>query len=311
MWNMHYKSRNQSSELQVLKSLNNRMSLSENEKQHLFNLCKGHEGETMFDRLVEGLQCDCLILNDLLLKTNNTLFQIDSLLMLSDIIYLFEIKNYEGDYYYESDRMYKKPNSEIINPLTQLSRTESLLRRLLHNLGYTIPIEASVVFINPEFTLYQSPLNKPFIFPTQINRYLKQLNTIPSKLNEKHKVLADKLVSHHIKDSPFKQLPSYDYDHLRKGITCVACSSFSISVKGNKCICLDCEYEELVLDAVLRSTKEFNLLFPNRKITTNVIHDWCKVVQSKKRISRILEIGLKIVSNNRWSYYEQNEDLFH
>jgi Nuclease-related domain len=301
---MPYKSRTQSTELLILKSLNTRMSLSEKDKQHYFNLKKGYEGEVLFDSFTDKLECQCFILNDLLLKLNNTLFQIDSLIIISEAIYFFEVKNYEGDFYYESERLYKKPKSEINNPLNQLSRSESLLRQLLQNLGVNIPIYASVVFINPEFTLYQTPINKPFIFPTQVNRYLKNLNTIPTKLNGKHKMLADKLISRHIKDSPFKLLPSYNYDQLRKGITCVECASFSISVEGKKCICKECGYEEMVATAVMRSVKECKLLFPNQKITTNIIHEWCKVVESKKRIRRILEKNLKIVGVHQWAFYE-------
>lgn len=301
---MPYKSRNESAELLILKSLNTRMNLSSKDKQHYFNLKKGYEGEVIFDSLTEKLQCECLILNDLLLKTNNTMFQIDSLIIISKTIYFFEVKNYEGDYYYESDRIYKKPNSEINNPLQQLSRSESLLRQLLHNLGFNPPIDASVVFIHPEFTLYQTPLNKPFIFPTQVNRYFNKLNTIPSKLNGEHKMLADKLISLHIEDSPFMQLPAYDDDQLRKGITCLECNSFSISVEGQNCVCKECGHKEIVSTAVMRSVKEFKLLFPNRKITTNVIHDWCKVVKSKKRIRIILGKNFTIIGVHRGSFYQ-------
>ena len=301
---MPYKSRTESAELLILKSLNTRMNLSEKNKQHYFNLKKGYKGEVLFDSLTESLHCECFILNDLLLTLNNSTFQIDSLIISSETIYLFEVKNYEGDYYYESDRLYKKPQSEINNPLNQLSRSESLLRQLLQNLGFNMPISASVVFINPEFTLYQTPLNKPFIFPTQINRYLKKLNTIPSKLNRRHRILADKLISLHMNDSPFKLLPSYDFDQLQKGITCAKCTSFSISVEGRKCVCKECGYEEVVATAVMRNVKEFKLLFPTRKMTTNVIHEWCKVVKSKKRIRRILEKNFKIVGVHQWSFNE-------
>ncbi|MET3697195.1 nuclease-like protein [Bacillus oleivorans] len=186
---MPYKARTESNEIQILRVLNSRMSLTENERQHYFNLKKGYEGEVMFDFLTEKLQCDCLILNDLLLQQNNTTFQIDSLIITSETIYVFEVKNFEGDYYYESDRLYRNPNSEITNPLTQLTRSESLLRQLLKSLGFNITIKASVVFINPEFTLYQAPLNKPFIFPTQINRFLNKLNLIPSKLIKKQHMI--------------------------------------------------------------------------------------------------------------------------
>jgi len=138
----------------------------------------------MFDTLTEKLQCECLILNDLLLEINNTTFQIDSLLILQEAIYFYEVKNFEGDYYYESDKIYKNPKTEIINPLHQLSRSESLLRQLLLKQGYTLPIHAFVVFINPTFTLYQAPLNQPIIFPTQIKNHLSNINTTPTKLSK-------------------------------------------------------------------------------------------------------------------------------
>ncbi len=225
----------------------------------------------MFDALTEKLQFECLIVNDLLLKKNNTAFQIDSLIILSDTVYLFEIKNFDGDFYYESDRLFMKNKTEINNPLNQLNRCESLLRQLLQSLGFHSSINASVVFINPEFTLYQSPLNKPFIFPTQIQRFLHNLDKSPSKLNVKHKQLADKLIAQHITDSPFSQLPSYQFNQLRKGLTCGKCKSFSVSVRGAQCICPDCGYTEKAAASIMRSVQEFKLLFPEQKVTTNAI----------------------------------------
>src|ERR1700748_3760767 len=100
MRTMPYKSRTKSAELLILKSLNIRMNLSEKDKQHYFNLEKGYKGEVLFDSLTEKLHCECFILNDLLLNLNNSTFQIDSLIISPEAIYLFEVKNYEGDYYY-------------------------------------------------------------------------------------------------------------------------------------------------------------------------------------------------------------------
>ena len=302
---MIYKQRAIPSELLILKNLDTRMRLDEKDKQYYANLKKGYEGEVMFDRLIEKLTCECLILNDLLLKQNNTLFQIDTLLITQDSLYLYEVKNYEGDYYYDSDRLYKKNQKEIINPLIQLNRTESLFRQLLKHLGYPTSIFASVVFINPEFTLYQSPLNKPFIFPTQINRHLKELNTVPSKLTDDHKRLADKLLSLHVMDSPYRELPSFEYNELRKGVICGECLSFLNSVKGMQFSCSNCGHREEIATAVMRNVREFRLLFPDHKLTTNIIHEWCKEIVSKRRITRILQKNFKIKGVHQWTYYEE------
>jgi hypothetical protein len=243
-------------------------------------------------------------LNDLLLKINNTLFQIDTLIIFQNTITFFEVKNYEGDFYLVADKFYTKSKSEIKNPLLQLKRSESLLRQLLQSLGFQIPIQAWVVFINPEFTLYQAPLSEPIIFHSQLHRYLKKLDMTPSKLNGMHKKLADQLISLHIEESPYKWLPSYDDQQLQKGITCAVCHSFLISVSGTKCVCDQCKHEEAVETAVLRIVEEFKLLFPDRKITTNVIYEWCKVIPSKRRISRILVKNFKAAGALKLTYYE-------
>lgn len=301
---MPFKSRTESKELLILKSLNTRMSLPEKDKQHYLNIKKGFDGEVRFDTLTEKLQCECYIINDLLLKHNHTLFQIDTLIIFSDGINFFEVKNHDGDYYYESGRLYKKPRSEIINPHIQLKKDESLLRQLLQKLGFNLPVNGSVVFINPEFTLYQAPLDQPFIFPTQIKNHLQNLGKKPSKLTAKHKQLAEKLVSLHITDSPYTQIPEYTIDKLQKGITCKLCDSFSVTVEGRKCVCHDCGFGELVEEAVIRSVDEIKLLFPDLKITTNLVYEWCKVIESKRRIARILEGNFKKVGVHQWASYE-------
>ncbi|TXL64070.1 NERD domain-containing protein [Cerasibacillus terrae] len=301
---MFYKPRTKPKELITLELLNNRMIFSRKALLYYRSLKKGYEGEVLFDQLTEKLQCPCFILNDLLLEVNHTTFQIDSLIIIQGQIYFYEVKNYEGDYYYETDQLYKKTKIEIMNPLNQLSRSETLLRKLLLNHGIKLQINPFVVFINPTFTLYQAPLNKPIIFPTQVNQYMKNLNTIPSKLTNKHRKLADLLLSLHKNDPPISQVPSYEYNQLRKGITCLKCVSFSMYVEKRKCVCRHCGFQESVTNAVLRNVKEFKVLFPNKKITTNLIHDWCQIVPSKKVVRRILSNHFHTNWNHRWTYYE-------
>jgi len=125
---------------------------------------------------LEGLSNSWLIMNDLLLEANNSTFQIDSIVISPDTIYLFEIKNYEGDFYIKDDKWFTISGKEIKNPLLQLKRAESLFRRLLQDLRFSFSIEGYVVFVNPNFFVYQAPLNLPFIFPNQIQRFIKNIN---------------------------------------------------------------------------------------------------------------------------------------
>lgn len=302
---MFLNSRTESKELLKFRSLNARSTLSTKEKKHYMHLEKGYQGEVMFDQLTAKLENDLYILNGLYLEYNNAACQIDSLIISQETIYPFEIKNFEGDYLYELERFYFLPaKEEIKNPLDQLRRSNSLLRPLLKKQGINLPVEGSVTFVNPGFTLYQAPLNAPIIYPTQLHQLMKKLNQTPSKLNGRHKKLADQLLAMHLVDSPYAWKPIYTYGRLKKGILCPRCYTFMISFDNKKLVCSKCGCEDSVNSAVLRSVKELKVLFPDMKITTNGIYEWCGSIGSPKVVRRILFENFTASGYGRWFYYE-------
>jgi ribosomal protein S27AE len=306
MCNMPFKPRTEPPKLRIMRSLNSRMDLTEVEKKYYLNLEKGYQGELMFDSMTENLHSGYLTLNDLCLETNNSEFQIDTLLISQDKIFPFEVKNYEGDFYYHFEKLYHISGEEVKDPLIQIRKNDTLLRQFLRSLGCNFPIESWVVFINPEFTLYEALKNMPIIFPTQLKRFLKKLNTTPSKLTNRHTKLADQLVSAHIKDSPFTRtrLPAYNYGQLRKGVLCPKCNSYMFASGERKLVCGECGLVEEMKSAVLRNVEEIKLLFPDIKITTNLIHEWCEVIGSKKMIGRILRQNWRANGYGQWTFYE-------
>ncbi|KHF40122.1 nuclease-related domain-containing protein [Halalkalibacter okhensis] len=301
------KARYESLELIIFRSLRQRMSLTAKEESYYVNLEKGYQGEKEFDKQFVPLPFSKLVLNDLLLECNHTIFQIDSLFMTSNTIYLFEIKNYEGDFLIEADRWYSNKKVEIKNPLLQLQRNESLLRRLLQDLRCSYSIEPYLIFINPEFQLYQSPLNSSIVFPAQINRFMAKLNKNTSTIKEPHKQLSKQLQSMHLDDHPYTRLPSYAYENLKKGIPCPHCQTFYKTYNKVRLLCHVCHNHESIETAVLRSAEEFKKLFPEKKITTNAITDWCDIIKSKKTISRILSKNFKHIGHGKTSYYINND----
>ncbi|WP_353615945.1 MULTISPECIES: nuclease-related domain-containing protein [unclassified Bacillus (in: firmicutes)] len=128
------------------------------------DLEKGFKGEKKLD-WTSTLSDNWLILNDLLFECNKSEFQIDSIGINRETIYLFEVKNFEGDYYIEGERWYKTPKNELKNPYEQLKRTESMLRKLLIEHKIYFKIKLHLVFVNSEFFLYNAPMNLPNIFP--------------------------------------------------------------------------------------------------------------------------------------------------
>jgi hypothetical protein len=301
---MPYKARGESVVFKTLKILNKRMKLTEDDQRYYLNQEKGFQGEIQFDALTEKLQRSCHILNDLQLESNKSNFQLDSSLIFQENYSLFEVKNYEGEYVYGAEYFKTIGGRDIQNPLDQVKRSKLLLSNLLQSLGSKLTVEAYVIFINPRFTLYQTPPDLPFVLPTQLDTFMKKLDQKPSRLNQSHKNIADKLISLHQTVPPYTQLPAYEYETIKKGMTCCKCDSFDVTIVGKKLICDKCGCIELVTVAVMRNVEEFKLLFPEQKITTNVIHEWCGVVNSRKRISRVLGKNLKITGLGQWAFYE-------
>lgn len=292
-------------ELQLLTQLRSRMTLSQKEELNFNNLHKGFIGEKIFyDRLATSLSIDYILLNGLLLQSNQTEFQIDHLLICQNTLYLFEVKNYEGDFYIQDNKWYAATSEkEIRNPLLQLERSEFFLRSFLQPLRVSLEIKPYIVFVNPEFMLYHAPMHQSIIYPAQINRFIQKLNATPSALMKKHERLANHLVSSHLTTSAYEKLPEYDYHQLKKGITCKHCLKFLSSYSQMNLYCTICDRFETNESAVLRNVQVFNLLFPNEKITTKIIYDWCGKLISQKIIRRILQKNLHFKYNGRYSYY--------
>jgi hypothetical protein len=133
---------------------------------------------------------------------------------------------------------------------------------------------------------------------------MKDLSAKPANLNGNHRKLADHLLNAHITESSYSKLPPYHYDQQRKGITCGSCHSFDISCGGRKIVCDECGHQEDIESAVVRSVEELRLLFPDEKITTNVVYDWCRLIESKKTIRNILKRNFHTTGYGKWSSYE-------
>lgn len=300
---MNLKDREEPIELKYFRFLEGRMDLSPEEKRQYTNVQKGFEGELKFDRWIEqNLSPDYLLIKGLLLEHRGELFQIDTLLIFSGQIYLFNVKNHVGDYYIDGENWHFMSGAEIKSPLLQLQRSDFLLRQLLRKLGTNTTIKPSLVFIHPEFILYNASPKLPLLFSGQLHRFKKKLNSKPSKIERKHEILAERLVSLHLDHSPHTRWPDYDYQQLKKGVTCIKCEAF-MSDKERKWICTGCGHEEDNETAILRSAKEYQFLFPDRKMTTNVIREWCGINGSKKKIRRVLSKHFRHLSQGKGSYY--------
>lgn len=301
--------RKESTELSILSCLSTRNSLSEKEKQYYTALEKGFKGEQQFDEYLETSLEEWFVISDLMLEHNNSFFQIDSLGITQETLYLFDVKNYDGDFIIENDRWKSVTGIELKNPLHQLTRCETLLRRFLLERGIHFTIKSFLIFINPHFTLYQAPFNPSIIFPTQLTQFLKRLQKETTNLDKRHNNLAELLVSANQKNYPNSSIHKYSYKQLPKGLICPSCGSLLTKIsqveQKRNFICSICYCKERIEKAVLRSVDDLHLLFPERKITAVEVYEWCGKLLSKKRIYRILIKNFKRVGKGKYSSYKR------
>lgn len=302
--NMIIKKRHKSISHRVLESLNNRMDLSLNEKRMYKNQVKGFQGEQAFDKIMLLNYPSGIVINDLLLSTGDTYYQIDSLLVTPHHLYLYEIKNYTGAYHYKDGVIYSKSGHALQDPVAQAKRKESYLYNLLLTLNLTVKISTFVVFIHPDFYIYNFPEIKSVLFEGQLSAHLKRLSKNTEAEEKQASRIAHKLISLHTDTYRPMNLPNnYTFDQLKKGILCPKCSSFAYTQTRETRTCATCSLKEKIPAAIHRSIEEFRLLFPDIRMNRNVISEWCGNALSKRRIQHVLKKHYTHKSSSRGSYY--------
>ena len=263
------------------------------------NRKKGFGGEGGLDVHTEPLSENCIVLNDLQLEVRESPFQIDALLIFSDIIKLYEIKNYEGLHQWGEGAFIKSSGFLLENPSMQLQRTKVRLEFLLSEMGLQRRVEAYVIFVNPEFTLVGAPNVTSYILPSQIPEHFRNMPKKTGITAEQYR-LADSLVALHDPNYSFK-IPEYHYENMKKGVPCTACGTLKDTFRGRHQICDECGKKININEAIRTGISDFRILFPDDKITTSRITDWCGI-GDKNRISNILKSEFQEMGKNRGRY---------
>lgn len=194
-------------------------------------------------------------------------------------------------------------NEEIKNPISQLQRTELLLKRLFKEEKIPLNIRPFILFTHPEFHLYRAPENLPLVFPTQLNRFIQKLHNIPCHITERHHEIAEQLKAKHLLTSSYESKVEYKYEVLKKGITCKKCESFMELTGRKKISCLTCEFIEPVFDSITRAVYEYHILFPENKITIPIVSDWTGKVVSNHYLRVVLSQHFTVAGNGKGTHY--------
>lgn len=288
---MEIKKRKKSDQLKILESINSRTQLSHQQEQYLLNLKKGFEGEVLFDKLIDKhLGTEAIVLKDRMISCNGSTAQIDALIATGNALYLYEVKNYEGEYIQLSGQFRRLKGQEFICPSVQLNRTEKVLQQLLNQWTESPEIRSFVIFVNPAFTLYDAKISNPFILPPQITGHFEELKNSQIQPSKNIMRIVNKLQHESTSGDKYRGTPQhYAYHELRKGLLCSSCHSFNLKLTQRQAVCRDCGRKNKNDTLLLNHIDELSLLFPEMKITTSLVYDWIDGKMIKRRVGRLLK----------------------
>lgn len=297
---MAYKKRTKSKLLKTYELLSSRMDLASDDYAYYLELQKEYEGAEQFDELTENFEGHCLILNDLQLEMRWETFQIDALHIFSDRLVLYKIVNYEGLHLWEELKLTKVGEGVLENPALEMLETRIRLGLQLLDWGVTMKVYGFVVYINPEFTLYNAPSDEQLLLPSQIPGYFRELNA-DAVLTTEQTELADRLLG--LNNPDFRiRMPEYHFEQLRKGIPCSACGELLETYSGRHQNCGNCGKSVNVKTAIKTGISDFRLLFPKEPVTASRMAEWCGAGKSD-RVYRVLKEMYAAKGNGRKRCY--------
>lgn len=297
---MELKRRERPVMLQLFSALRPRMILGEKDESYFHSLEKGYEGEKAFDLEMKSYFEKAVFLQDVTLEQNKSNFQLDSVAILERKLILFEIKYFFGDYFVKGEEWFSSQETEIHNPLNQLYKSTMLLKKWLYQQNIPYEVQSFVIFINPNFMLYQAPRHSSIIFHHQLPKLQKNLFGSSRVSNEDVEV-GNMILANHRDHIYMEKVPQFSYTTLKKGLFCPKCHGEYRN--GEKFLrCGRCQFTERKGEAIQRAIQEFKLLFVGDKLTTAQIMNWCGV-ENPKLIRKVLKEQCKYYKHNNHSYF--------
>jgi hypothetical protein len=258
-------------------------------KDNLSKRLAGYKGEMAIDYPLSFLpEKDYYILHDLRLHDSTHYFQIDTLLICTNLIIILEVKNIAGTIYFDQEfhqliRTHDGKETVLKDPLIQTSRQELQLKKwLTKNKCLKVPILSLVVISNSNTLIRTAPENH------EVNQKVIHHHFLPTKIKQlkkdfPNKILSEKEMKKMIRlfqkeDRPLDQsiLDQFEiqFEEILKGVFCPICQHLSMLRVYGTWFCNQCKHKEKA--AHLSALKDYYLLF-GAEITNQKVREFLQI----------------------------------
>ncbi|MEY8291801.1 nuclease-related domain-containing protein [Carnobacteriaceae bacterium 52-44] len=204
-------------------------------------------------------------------------YESDIILMTKHAIYVFEVKNYEGNFEYEDGQCRINGNLYGSNCVFQAERAHINLQNICRKISPSIPVKGALIFIGEhnQVSIHSKVNNIQIIMRNQLRDYIRQIakdeamsKTTPINVQKMIKKFEELEIINPYGPKAFQ--PS-ELTKAKKGICCAKCGSFSLEISKLFVRC-SCGFQELRKEAMLRTIHKYGaLIFETDEMRTSVI----------------------------------------
>lgn len=294
-------------QLQWLETMSQRTKLDTAQLSELQKLQRGFTGEQDMDRLIEtilGKNVDCL--EDLTLEYQNSVVQIDKLLVIGSTLYLIDMKFYRGHYIFKNNEWYLGEKVLTSNNFEQLSRALRIIQNILRDHQTKLNVKGVLAFMNPESSLMvKDSIKETVLNFADIPTWLVQLrqNIMENSIPNWKEIIQNYAIN------PYKTkrtFPQEKINLLQRGIRCKHCHQF-LTKENKHTISCSCGHIEAKETAFSRTICEYGVIFHDHNLKRIPLRIFFGQNLNQRYLDYILERHFHRITNGktREGYYNK------
>ncbi|WP_052254758.1 nuclease-related domain-containing protein [Salinicoccus sp. YB14-2] len=255
-----------------LKILTYRYDLPKTDRVELENLKRGYDGELEFDRVLtdEFGDVDFIHIKDYCFKVEgehlestksessiDREIQIDNIIIAGDRVLTFEVKNYNFDLKYGETHWTYINGRKFSDPLIQIRRQQNTLQELIEAFDLAVKVFSTIVFINPNQTIYNLPEHPEIIVRSNL---LGKLKKVLWENRHDYSELRAHLEARQLSESQYQGEVGVLFEELKPGVFCGACGERLERITHLNFLCVRCNKISTKLSAIKRLVWEMKTL---------------------------------------------------
>ncbi|HLR91510.1 MAG TPA: nuclease-related domain-containing protein [Atopostipes sp.] len=238
-------------------------------------------------------------------------FECDLILITDFKVYVFEIKNYFGEFSYKNGITKIDGIQRNFNPIHQSSRNSTNIKQILIHKFPTLPVEGALIFtgINNKVSIESGIPDIEIIPRNHLMSYIRKVALEERTFNGPPINPADILVQLENLEiqNDFAPVPltNDEMNKVKKGIYCAHCKKYTIKIKRFEIFC-SCGYKESREQATLRTIKDYGILRFDHQLKIKDLLEFFNHQVSRNYLTKILSTHFEHVNNWSHSYYKNS-----